>query len=122
VRNVISKRWNPGRSSSSTLIICDPLCKEVQIAHGVHVVVKIYIVRIDGVKHQVHIVAEPELQMVTSSAEADLLMYRSRADEIFAAHQWLNMLCAAYRGNMRPVTVVMRGLNDSIATQDRGER
>jgi len=92
----------------------------VQIAHGVHVIVETYIVRIGGVKHQAHIVPEPEPQIATWSAEADLLMYHSRADEIFAARQWLNMLCAAYRGNMRLVTVVMQGLNDSMATQEQG--
>ena len=43
-----------------------------------------------------HIVPEPESQIATSSAEADLPMYRSRADEIFAARQWFNTLCTAY--------------------------
>jgi hypothetical protein len=76
----------------------------------VHVVVEAYIVRIGGVKHQAHIVFEMELQIATSSADSRgrsshvslryinvfSLMYHSRADEIFAARQWFNTLCAAY--------------------------
>ncbi|OAX33409.1 hypothetical protein K503DRAFT_526152 [Rhizopogon vinicolor AM-OR11-026] len=121
IRNMISGRWNGERSSPPTLVICDWPQKEVRLAHGIYGVVETCFVRIGGVKYQVHNVAEPEPSIPTSNVDADLLIYYVRADET-AARQKFGTFCEAYRGNMVPVIVVVRGLNDTKAAQEWVER
>ncbi|OJA08438.1 hypothetical protein AZE42_06543, partial [Rhizopogon vesiculosus] len=122
VRNIISGRWNGERSSPSTVIICDRPQEEVQLAHGIYGIVETCFVRIGGVKYQVHSVPEPESPIPTSSIDADLLIYYTSADEKTAAHRRFSTFCAAYRGDMVPVIVVVKGLNDSKAAQEWVER
>jgi hypothetical protein len=122
VRNMISDKWSSGRSLPPTVIICDPSQKEVPIAHGIFGVVETCFVRVGGVKYQIHSVPEPESPIPTSGVEPDLLIYYAHADDGSAARRKFNTFCAAYRGNMVPVIVVVQGLNDSKAAQEWVER
>ena len=122
VRNVISDRWNTGRSSPRTLVIYDPSQKEVEIARGIHCVMETGFVHIDGVKYQVHSVTKPKSLTPTSNVEADLLIYYTHADEEDGARERFGTFCAAYRGNLIPVIVVVKGLDSSKAAQEWVER
>jgi hypothetical protein len=121
VQNIIGGR-NGERSLPPTLIICDPSQKEVQVAHGFYGIIKTFSVDIGGMTYQIHNVPEPESPIPTSSVVADLLIYYAPADELSTAHQRFNMFCAAYRGNVVPVIVVVQGLNDSKAAEEWVER
>jgi len=119
VRNMISNRWNTGRPSPRTLIICDPAQKEVEIADGIHCVVETCFVHINGEKYQIHSVAEPKSSIPISSIESDLLIYYARADvEQDSVRQRFRTFCAAYRGNVVPVIVVVQGLDSSKAAEE----
>lgn len=123
VRSMISDR-RIERPSPPTLIICDPSQKEeVEIAYCINGAVQTCFARIGGVVYQVFRVSEPPESdsKPTSSGdgrpEADLLVYYAREDEQSAACGKFKAFCAAYRGNMVPVIVVVKGLNDREAAQ-----
>jgi GTPase Era involved in 16S rRNA processing len=109
------------RSSPPTLIICDPSQKEVEIAHGSYGDVETFSTRIGGVKYQVHRVPDPLSSSHISSIEADLLIFYAYVDE-FAARKKFGSFCAVYRGNMVPVIVVVKGLDNNKAAQEWVER
>ncbi|KAG2346145.1 hypothetical protein BDR05DRAFT_66499 [Suillus weaverae] len=101
-RYVMRHNWNSERSSPSTLIICGASPKEVEgLAH------------FGGEAYRVRPVPQPES---TSSAggghEGDLLIYYAHADTLSMARQMFHAFYTAYRGNMVPVVVVVKGLND----------
>jgi len=85
-------------------------------------IIKILSVDIGRMTYQVHSVPEPESPIPTSSVVADLLIYYDLADELPMARQRFNMFCGASRGNVVPVIVLVRGLNDSKAAQEWVER
>jgi GTP-binding protein EngB required for normal cell division len=125
VRNLISYRQSE-RSSPPTLIICDSSQREeVEIACCINGVVQIQVANIGGVAYQVYHVSEPEFKLTSSvegRPEADLLIYYASKDEQRAAHQKFASFCAVHRGNMIPVIVVVKGLNDSTAAHQWVER
>jgi len=122
VRNMISDRWNIGRSSPSTLVVCDPSRKDVEIARGLHCAVESCLVRINEVKYQVYSVTEPKSPTWTSSIQANLLIYYACADEQDGARQRFRTFCAAYHGNLVPVIVVVKGLDSSKAAREWVDR
>jgi hypothetical protein len=122
VRNMISGRWNGERSLPPTLIIYDPFQKEEKTVHGTHGGVETRSTHIGGVKYQVHRVSEPTSNSQTSSIEADLLIFYAHVDDKYAARQMFATFCAAYRGNMVPAIVVVRGLDNNKAAQEWVER
>ncbi|OAX33408.1 hypothetical protein K503DRAFT_725889 [Rhizopogon vinicolor AM-OR11-026] len=118
VRNMISDRRSE-RTLPPTLIICDSTQKdEVEIAYCIKGTVQTCVAHIGGVVYRVHRVPQPEFDPKSTSnvegrPEADLLVYYACEDEPSAARQKFKIFCAAYRGNMVPVIVVVKGLNDS---------
>ncbi|KAG1764879.1 P-loop containing nucleoside triphosphate hydrolase protein [Suillus placidus] len=103
-RYAMKHNWNSERSSPSTLIICGASPEEEEgLAH------------FGGEAYRVRPVPQPES---TSSAkgghEGDLLIYYAHADTL-SMHMARRMFYAfytAYRGNMVPVVIVVKGLND----------
>jgi hypothetical protein len=118
VRNLISGRRNNEKSSPPTLIIYDWSQKEVKIAHGIHGVVESCSARIGRMKYHVHHVFEPVQTPQTSSIAADLLIFYAHANEQSTARQRFDTYCAAYRGNMVPIIVIVKGLNAIKAAQE----
>jgi hypothetical protein len=118
VRNMISDSGSSERSFPSTLIICDSSRnEEVEIAHCIHGTLRPCLARIGGDNYQVHRV--PTLDPSSSNAErkieGDLLIYYTRADELSAARQKFYAFYTAYRGNVVPIVVVVKGLDDRQA-------
>lgn len=109
---VIRHNWNGERSSPSTLIICGSSLKEEED-----------LVRFGGETYRVFPVSPPES---TSSAggghEGDLLIYYAHADTLSVARQTFREFYTAYRGNMVPVVVVVKGLNDRKSARQWVER
>ncbi|KAG1824711.1 uncharacterized protein BJ212DRAFT_1476004 [Suillus subaureus] len=99
---VMRHNWNSERSSPSTLIIYGSSPKEEE-----------ELVRFGGEAYRVCPVSPPES---TSSAggghEGDLLIYYAHADTLSVARQTFREFYTTYRGNMVPVVVVVKGLND----------
>jgi GTPase SAR1 family protein len=122
VRNMISGRWNSDRSLPPTLIIYDPSRKEVEIAHGIYGDMENCSLHIGGVKYQVHRVSDPVSNPHISSIEADLLIFYAHTDDEFTARQRFSSFCATYRGNMVPIIVVVKGLDNNKAAQEWVER
>ncbi|KAG1778922.1 hypothetical protein EV702DRAFT_144856 [Suillus placidus] len=125
VRNMISDGGNSERSLPSTLIICDPSRnEEVEIAHCIRGTLRPYFARIGGDTYQVHRV--PALDSSSSNTEkrleGDLLIYYARADELSAARQKFNAFYTAYHGNVVPVVVVVKGLDDRQAAHQWVEK
>lgn len=125
VRNLISDSGNSEKSLPSTLIICDSSRgEEVEIAPCIRGILKPYFARIGGDTYQVHRVPAPDFS--SSSAEkrleGDLLIYYARADELSAARQKFHAFCTAYRGNVVPVVVVVKGLDDRQAANQWVEK
>lgn len=106
-RHVMRHNWNSERSSPSTLIICGSSPREEED-----------LTRFGGEAYRVCFVPQPDS---TSSAgrghEGDLLIYYAHADTHSAARQTFSAFCTAYRGNMVPVVVVVKGLNDRISAR-----
>ncbi|KAG2129172.1 uncharacterized protein EDB93DRAFT_140810 [Suillus bovinus] len=125
VRNLISDSGNSERSLPSTLIICDPSRSEdVEIAHCIRGTLRPYFVRIGGDTYQVHRVPAPDSSSLNADKrpEGDLLIYYARADELSAARQKFYSFCTAYRGNVVPVVVVVKGLDDRQAANQWVEK
>jgi GTP-binding protein EngB required for normal cell division len=122
VRNMINGRWNGERSLPPTLIIYDPSRKEIEIALGIYGDVETCSLHIGGVKYQVHLVPDPVSNPHISSIEADLLIFYAHTDDEFTARQRFGSFCAAYRGNMVPIIVVVKGLDNNKAAQEWVER
>ncbi|KAG0697663.1 hypothetical protein DFH29DRAFT_1003513 [Suillus ampliporus] len=113
VRNMISDSWNGEKPSPSTLIICDSsLEEELEIAPSIYGVVRTCLTRISGETYQVHRVPQPSASGVEEKLEGDLLIYYARVDDHSTARQKFRAFYTAYRGNMLPVVVVVKGLND----------
>ncbi|KAJ8593689.1 hypothetical protein M405DRAFT_577383 [Rhizopogon salebrosus TDB-379] len=119
---MISGRWNGERSLPPTLIIYDPSRKEVEIARGIYGDVETCSLHIGGVKYQVHLVPDPVSNPHISSIEADLLIFYAHSDDEFTARQRFGSFCATYRGNMVPIIVVVKGLDNNKAAQEWVER
>ncbi|KAG1786484.1 uncharacterized protein HD556DRAFT_1415468 [Suillus plorans] len=125
VQNLISDSGNSERSLPSTLIIYDPSrVEEVQLAPCIRGTLKPYFARIGGDTYQVHRVSAPDLSSshTEKRPEGDLLMYYVRADEPSAARQKFHVFYTAYRGNMVPVVVVVKGLDDCQAANQWVEK
>lgn len=109
---VMRHNWNSERSSPPTLIIYGSSPKEEED-----------LVRFGGETYRVCPVRLPES---TSSAggghEGDLLIYYAHADTLSVARQSFREFSAAYRGNMVPVVVVVKGLNDRKSARQWVER
>lgn len=99
---VMRHNWISERSSPSTLIICGSSPREEE-----------GLTRFGGEAYRICPVPQPES---TSSAggghEGDLLIYYAHADTLSVARQTFRAFYAAYRGNMVPVVIVVKGLND----------
>ncbi|KAG1731675.1 hypothetical protein EDB19DRAFT_2041699 [Suillus lakei] len=116
VRNMISD--SSERSLPSTLIICDSSRnEEVEIAHCIRGTLRPYFAHIGGDTYQVHRVPAPDSPSSNAERrlEGDLLIYYARVDELSAARQKFYAFCTAYRGNVVPVVVVVKGLDDRQA-------
>lgn len=125
VRNLISDSGNSERSLPSTLIICDSSRgEEVEIAPCIRGILKPYFVRIGGDTYQVHRVPAPDFSSSNAEKrlEGDLLIYYVRADELSAARQKFHAFCTTYRGNVVPVVVVVKGLDDRQAANQWVEK
>lgn len=125
VRNMISDSGNSERSLPSTLIICDPSRnEEVEIAPCIRGTLRPYFVRIGGDNYQVHRVPAPDSSSANAERrpEGDLLVYYARADELSAARQKFYAFCTTYRGNVVPVVVVVKGLDDRQAAHQWVEK
>ena len=85
-------------------------------------IIKIFSVDTGRMTYQVHSVPEPESPIPMASVVSDLLIYYDLADELPMAPQRFNMFCAAYRRNVVPVIILVRGLNNSKAAQEWVER
>lgn len=125
VRNMISDSGSSERSLPSTLIICDSSRnEEVEIAHCIHGTLRPYFARIGGDNYQVHRVSAPDPSSSNAERkiEGDLLIYYTRADELSAARQKFYEFHTAYRGNVVPVVVVVKGLDDRQAAHQWVEK
>lgn len=109
---VMRHNWNSERSSPPTLIIYGSSPKEEED-----------LVRFGGETYRV---CPVRLLESTSSAggghEGDLLIYYAHADTLSVARQSFREFSAAYRGNMVPVVVVVKGLNDRKSARQWVER
>lgn len=125
VRNMLSDSGNNERSLPSTLIICDPSRnEEVEIAPCIHGTLRPYFARIGGDHYQVHRVPVPDSSSSNAEKrpEGDLLIYYARADEPSSARQKFLAFYTAYRGNVVPVVVVVKGLDDRQAAHQWVEK
>ncbi|KAG1730251.1 P-loop containing nucleoside triphosphate hydrolase protein [Suillus paluster] len=111
VRNMIIGSLG-SETSPSILIICDPSQKEeVEIAPSIRGIVKL--ASIGGETYQVHCVPQPKsTSNVEGRLEGDLLIYYTRADGHSTAREKFRTFSKKYGGNIVPVIVVVKGLND----------